>query len=100
MLEIDLRVGGNYHFVFVTEDGDRDVVPWHLLGGRAPDPHRRNVGCSKGVQAGTPSSPRICAKLTDVTTVTRRKLAFTDRRPAGRRDSKACKRASTEWRMS
>jgi Activator of Hsp90 ATPase homolog 1-like protein len=58
---IDLRVGGNYHIVFVTGDGisARFVEPtWR--SNRRPGPSRR--GCSKGGQMRRPSSPWICTK--------------------------------------
>jgi hypothetical protein len=61
---IDLRVGGNYHFVFVptTEPSARFVVPtWR--SSRRPGPSRR--GCSKGGQMRRPSSRWICSRLTE-----------------------------------
>jgi Activator of Hsp90 ATPase homolog 1-like protein len=61
---IDLRVGGNYHIVFVTDDGTEcsSVAPtWR--SSRPPGPSQR--GCSKDGQLRTPSSPWICTKLTE-----------------------------------
>ncbi len=37
---IDLRVGGNYHIVFVTQDGTECSFGGDLLGDRAADPDR------------------------------------------------------------
>ena len=58
---IDLRVGGNYHVVFVTEAGAECSFrepTWR--SSRRPGPSRR--GCSKDGQMQTPSSPWICTK--------------------------------------
>jgi Activator of Hsp90 ATPase homolog 1-like protein len=51
---IDLRVGGTYHYVFVTEDGTECSFRRNLPGGRAADPYRGDVavrrlaGCGGG----------------------------------------------------
>ena len=60
---IDLRVGGDYHMAFVTEDepSARSEAPTWRSSGR-PGPSRR--GCSKGGQTRTPSRRWNCAKRT------------------------------------
>jgi len=61
---IDLRAGGNYHIVFVTDDGTEcsfRALTWRLS--RRPGRSRR--GCSKGGQMQTPSSPWNCTRLTE-----------------------------------
>ena len=60
---IDLRVGGNYHIVFVTDDGTECSFrgpTWR--SSRRPGPSRR--GCSKGGRMRTPSSRWICTRPT------------------------------------
>ena len=61
---IDLRVGGNYHFVFVTDDG-REMsfrgTSWR--SSRRPGPLRR--GCTTGGPMRRPSRPWNCTKLTE-----------------------------------
>ena len=55
---IDLRVGGNYHSSFVTEDGTVCSFQRDLPGGRAADPDRGDVavqrlaGCGGGRDHG------------------------------------------------
>ena len=49
---IDLRVGGNYHYVMVTDDGNRVLVSWNLLGGRAADPDRPDVAVRRVARCG------------------------------------------------
>jgi hypothetical protein len=48
---IDLRVGGNYRFVFVTDDGTV-LVSRNLPGGRAADPDRPDVAVRRVAGCG------------------------------------------------
>ena len=61
---VDLRVGGDYHFVFVTEDGrEMSFRGTFLEVEPRPGPSRR--GCSRGGPAWRPSRPWNCARLTE-----------------------------------
>jgi hypothetical protein len=61
---IDLRVGGNYHFVFVNDDGTEMSFRGNLPGGRAADADRRDVAvrrmarCGRRRVRGSARSPR------------------------------------------
>jgi len=61
---IDLRVGGNYHVVMVTDDGTsaRSGEPTWRSSHR-PGPSRR--GCSRDGRMRRPSSRWTCTRLTE-----------------------------------
>jgi hypothetical protein len=61
---IDLRVGGNYHFVFVTDDGTEMSFRGTYLEVEPPTGPPRH-GCTTGGQVWRPSRPWSCTKLTE-----------------------------------
>ena len=61
---IDLRVGGDYHIVFVTDDGKEcSFRGTYRRSSRRPGPSQR--GCSKGGRMRGPSRRWSCARLTE-----------------------------------
>jgi uncharacterized protein YndB with AHSA1/START domain len=60
---IDLRVGGNYHQVFVTAGGTECSFRGTYLEIEPPTRTSRR-GCSKAVRIWMPSRPWSCKKLT------------------------------------